>query len=421
MSKKCSNQRCQYVNSDSSHYCVKCGKPLEKLYIFSSRPDKTYEVIAKSELDSLKNERNRLRKQINESYALKIESWVKVNKETIFWTSITFIAIVIGGWLFTKCDFTHNKQVIEIKKNDVTGKYGIFDNKTETLVTPFEYDSISHRKSIDKNQNVYRNYFYLFKNGKIGVADGTGKTTINCSIDATDGAYNGIVILQKGEKKGIMDLFGHRIIPCEYQYVLWKDKPKYNSFETPGSYVGNIIPVAVNKNSYWELYNRNGVKISNQRYKEAIQTGNPKLIKVREVRNDYRVLYGIVDENGQVIVPCKYYSISVFEEDRAWVKEKYSDPWSLITSNGERLMTLPFKYTPSAFHDGMAAIKNNGKIGYCDINGKFVIPMNYEQINNNDGSYISFDFYYGKAKVLYKGKPGYLDKKGIFTPDNDKK
>lgn len=120
MAKKCSNQKCQYVNSDSSHYCVKCGQPLEKLYSFSSKPDKRYEVIAKVELDSLKNERNRLRKQINESYAIKIEEWVKKYNYIfviIFWVAISSIAIVFIYWLlFIKYDFTHNKQVIEILK-----------------------------------------------------------------------------------------------------------------------------------------------------------------------------------------------------------------------------------------------------------------------------------------------------------------
>lgn len=419
MAKKCSNQKCLHVNSDSSHYCVKCGKPLEKLYSFSSSPDKRYEVIAKVELDSLKNERNRLRKQINESCTIKIEDWLKENIGIIFWSTIIFSAFVFGDWLFTKCDFKHNKQIIEIKKDDISGKYGIFDNNLKAIVTPYEFDSINHRKGFDY-QNVYRNYFYLFKNGKIGVADSTGKITINSCIDATEGAYNGVIILEKEERKGLMDVFGHQIIPCEYQYVLWKDTPKYRSFENPGSYVGNIIPVAANKNSDWELYNRNGKLIRNQRYKEAIQTGNPKLIKVREVRNDYKLLYGIVDENGQITVPCRYYSISVFGNNRAWVKEKYSDSWSLITSSGELLMTLAKNYIPSVFNDGMAAIQLNGKIGYCDINGNFVIPIKFEQIRNKDGSYISYDFRDGKAMVSYNGKPGYLDKKGVFTPKLDK-
>lgn len=143
------------------------------------------------------------------------------------------------------------------------------------------------------------------------------------------------------------------------------------------------------------------------------------MIKVREIRNDYKVLYGIVDDNGQVIIPCQYYCISVFGNDRAWVKKSYSDSWSLITSRGERLLTLSKGYTPSVFHDGLAAITESGKIGYCDTSGKFVIPMNYEQIRNSDGSYMSFDFYNGKARVSYNGKIGWIDKTGKFTMDSD--
>ena len=152
MAKKCSNQKCLHVNSDSSHYCVKCGKPLEKLYSFSSSPDKRYEVIAKVELDSLKNERNRLRKQINESCTIKIEDWLKENIGIIFGSTIIFSAFVFGDWLFTKCDFKHNKQIIEIKKDDISGKYGIFDNNLKAIVTPYEFDSINHRKGFDNQR-----------------------------------------------------------------------------------------------------------------------------------------------------------------------------------------------------------------------------------------------------------------------------
>ena len=66
----------------------------------------------------------------------------------------------------------------------------------------------------------------------------------------------------------------------------------------------------------------------------------------------------------------------------------------------------------------MAAITENGKIGYCNTSGKLVIPMDFEVICNSDGSYISEDFYDGKARVSYKGKSGYIDKTGKFTSDS---
>lgn len=420
MERTCS--KCNYSNSSTSHYCVKCGAPLEKekdfLFLGMRRClYKKYEVIAKTELEALRNERNRLRKQINDSWGIKVENWIKDNKNTIGWTIASIFAIIFVGMVIIKCDFsTKASEVIEIRKDEVSGKYAIYNNESKTLVTPYEYDSISHRKGMDY-QGVYRNFFYLYKNWKIGVADSTGKTTVNCELDGTEGAYSGVIILKKGEKQGLMDIFGHQIIPCEYQYILWENETEYSSLEHPGRYVGNILPVKADKNGGWELYNRSGRKIRGQRYKAAIQTGNPRLIKVRENRNDYKVLYGIVDENGQVIIPCKYYSISVFGNDRAWARQNYGDSWSLITSKGERLMTLPKGLTPSAFHDGMAAVTEKGKIGYCDTLGKFVIPINFERVRNNDGSYVSYDFYNGKARVIYNGKTGYVDKIGTFTPD----
>ncbi len=418
MERTCS--KCNYSNSSTSHYCVKCGAPLEKEKDFlfwgmRSCLYKKYEVIAKTELEALRNERNRLRKQINDSWGIKVENWIKDNKNTIGWTIASIFAIIFVGMVIKKCDFsTKASEVIEIRKDEVSGKYGIYNNESKTLVTPYEYDSISHRKGT--NYQGDWNFFFIHKNGKFGVADSTGRITISCELDKACGFYNGIDILFKEEKQGLMNAYGQQILPCEYQYVLWENEPKYSSLEHPGKYVGNILPVKVDKNSGWELYNRSGRKIRGQHYKVAIQTGDPKLIKVRETRNDF-VLYGIVDENGQVTIPCKYYSISVFGNDRAWAKQNYTDSWALITSKGERLMTLSKRFTPSAFHDGMAAVTEKGKIGYCDTSGKFIIPMQYEQIRNSDGSYVNYDFYNGKARVLYNGRNGYVDKNGTFTPD----
>jgi hypothetical protein len=55
--------------------------------------------------------------------------------------------------LLIKCDFSHEQiNVIEIRKDDTTGKYGIYNNESKTFVLPHEYDSISHRKGKDYSQ-----------------------------------------------------------------------------------------------------------------------------------------------------------------------------------------------------------------------------------------------------------------------------
>lgn len=372
--------------------------------------------------DNWNKERNRLK-----------NSTIYHNVEHYTWgfylgTTLAGIFMITGciylfGWivpfLWDKMGNKNNNTIeaIQVVKDNTTGKFGIYDNKAEVLITPHEYDSISHRKGNDY-QGVYRNFFYVYKNGKIGVADSTGKISINCELDATEGAYNGVIILQKGDKKGLMDCYGHQIIPCEYQYVLWQERPNL-TFECPGTYVGNIIPVKIDNNTGWELYNRSGRKIRGQHYEIVMQTGDPHTIKVRDKikatnASYYRHLYGSVDESGQELIPCKYYSMSRFSNERAWVLE--SDSWKLITPKGDKVISLPRSYVPSIFSEGLAYITEKTKIGFCDTNGKFVIPIIYEKTSDSSPS-----FYGGKAKVMYDGKPGYIDKTGKFTPDSGTK
>lgn len=438
MEKKCSNPNCLHVNKESSHYCVNCGEPLEKSGWILPRPVR-YRVVSESDYNekvnqvvALEKERNRLRKQIGDSWGYKFEMWLKDYWVAVFWTFLIVILIILTGWFFKSCDFgkifemanNPNKEMekIQVLQDMKTLKYGIYNKETEAMTVPYEYDSISHKKlntmlGSDGVKN-YMDYYCLYRDGKIRIANASGNLTIDTGLDSISRDFSGLFVMFRGGKRGLFDTFGNQIIPCEYQYVIWQKPPRFSSFEHPGVYVGNIIPVKVDDNSGWELYNRQGRKIRGQHYAFAIQTGDPRLIKVREKTNDYHS-YGLVDESGQEIMPCKYYTISAFGNERAWVREKYSDSWSLIDNKGNRLMTLAKGYYPSVFSYGLAAITEKDKVAYCDVSGKFVIPMKYERVYNSNGSFTSPSFYNGKARVSFNGKPGYINKDGMFSPDTN--
>lgn len=42
------------------------------------------------------------------------------------------------------------------------------------------------------------------------------------------------------------------------------------------------------------------------------------------------------------------------------------------------LSSCPSSKTPGVFSDGLAQVRNNGRWGYIDTDGKFVIPPAYE-------------------------------------------
>lgn len=472
MEKTCGN--CGHKNRLTSSYCVQCGKLLSGMYEKDVVRKDSYvekkefnKVISECnskdvQIRALKDENNRLRQnqhtapigskivtneeyngllsdrkmlqsyksngfapwgkrlitdaeynRLNRSWYKKLddgfESWMDEN-----WGFALVAFFVILAMSFGVVKFVGDRKAlpsteIEIVKDSKTYKYGIFNNRNQSLVAPYDFDSISYRKGRDY-QGVYRNYYYLYKDGKVGFADSTGKVTINCDLDRTWGPYNGLIIMQKDEKKGLLDTYGHQILPCEYQNIIWEKIPTgYSSIP-----VGNIIPVRKSSSEGWELHDRSGRLIRGQKYKYVAQTGDSNLIMVRL---SGQPLWGLIDVDGNEILPCKYFHISTFENERGWVQEHYKEAWELITSKGNHIKTFPQNYTPSAFREGLAVVTDeNNKIGYCDVSGRLVIPIEFEIIVKTDP-----DFYNGKAKVSYNGKPGYIDKTGKFTPESANK
>ena len=310
-------------------------------------------------------------------------------------TALVGIFMVTGlvyllGWIIpfilkSSDKATSPDEVVKIVRDSKTGKYGLYNSEHDSLVIPYQYDTIFHRKGYN-SQRIPFNLFYLHKNEKFAVADSLGRITVNCELDSTSWAYDNLLIMYKGRKRGVLDYNCCPIVPCNYQYVLWETKPREDLYNV-GKYVGNIIPVKADNNSGWELYNRKGVRICDKKYHKAIQTGSPELIKVCErvrvgVRNSYTYeeKYGVVNENGQEVIPCKYYGISKFGDDRAWVQEKEGGAWSLIASTGKLIKSnlLQSTYTPYAFSEGLAAVKApNGKIGYYDVSGNLAQQFKY--------------------------------------------
>lgn len=121
--------------------------------------------------------------------------------------------------------------------------------------------------------------------------------------------------------------------------------------------------------------------------------------------------YGFLDANGKEVIPCIYDEAGMFKHGRTMVAIDHH--YGIIDTNGRIILSLEYedrtphgdKYT---YHDGLALVEKEGKLGYVDLDGKLVIPMYFEQ---------AFHFTEGLACTRYKGMWGYIDTKGdIFVP-----
>jgi hypothetical protein len=110
-----------------------------------------------------------------------------------------------------------------------------------------------------------------------------------------------------------------------------------------------------------------------------------------------------IDTTGREVIDGKLDRVWDFSEGLAPAVEKFpTAPWGYIDRKGAWVITPRFPAYPqglvSNFSDGLAAIETNGKLGYIDHTGQFVIPQRYVA---------GTDFEDGIARVAVSGPCSY--------------
>lgn len=310
--------------------------------------------------------------------------------------------------------------------NDLKGKYGFIDINGKEVITPkYEFaESFSEGLAIVQINDKYGfidktgkevipikyDYASSFKEGlcvarigdKVGFIDKTGKEVIPFKYYSATNFNNGIavVLLQNGnnvEKYGCIDKKGNIVIPI-----------KYDSLELLNE---NLISKGVRKHKKTHSYISHGLmSIKEQQILPSVYVsignfGNG-LAPVCNVDLWGEGVYGFIDTNGKEVIPCMYKEAKPFENGYARVKNELG--WGIIDTQGNEI--IPFgKYSRlGSFHDGLFRIietddNSKDRIGFIDVNDKFVIPIQYEQATNfNDGIAVVKDK--GIWKILKKSK-----------------
>ena len=135
--------------------------------------------------------------------------------------------------------------------------------------------------------------------------------------------------------------------------------------------------------------------------------------------------WGFIDKTGKYIVEPCFNEVGDFYEGRAWVRvllrwsfhtkdtvyevrhdfdAKYNGKYGFIDEKGEFVVTPQYEEADN-FYQGLAAVKINGKWGFIDKNGEMVIQPEFEKARG-------FWSDQGLAQVQLNGKWGYVDKSG---------
>lgn len=226
-------------------------------------------------------------------------------------------------------------------------------------------------------------------------------------------AENQYSIIEKGDKKGLINEKGEIIIPAEYDDLGWshglpvvvdntigfKIKGKWGLLNTknkkliPAEYqdlypfydealicsrksLGDIAP-------QYGVINTKGKLLIEFKYDHLEKNGDKLIARVRERNN---IFYGLLDDNGKVLISFKFKKIAALSDHLYAVS---SDLFNYEIYNDEGISITSKKYDSiGVFSNGLAKIFKNGRQGLIGENGSVVVKADFAAVKINENGKI---------------------------------
>ena len=211
--------------------------------------------------------------------------------------------------------------------------------------------------------------------------------------------HNGMAIVRTKYKKrkrydyyyGLINAEGQEIIPCRFEDLTTQDYRSYLAYPDDGDNIlyivedgkATVFPVPDGYEAIHNGFNKEGLA----------EVWTPK----KAPRH-----HGLMNEQGKIVVPCRYNDIGYFKEGMAIVENDHSHK-GYINIHGEEV--VPTKYWNAYnFSDGRGRVENDDNLyGYVDQEGNEVIPCAYERATS---------FRHGMAGVCKDGMWALIDRDG---------
>lgn len=303
----------------------------------------------------------------------------------------------------------------EVKYNNYANKvYMGFVDKTGKTVIPvkFTYPTYLHGFTYLTNYCFNEGLSVVGENTRYGnvygYADKMGNVVIPCKFNVAFHFSEGLAAVQvntgidtKGytiEKKGYIDKTGKMIIPATF-----------SSAENFSEGLAKVTLSGERKGELWDVYyiDKTGRVIISTPFKNT-ENFSDGLAKVTEFyEGDNNPYYGYIDKTGKVVIPPKYYWAGNFSEGLAWVRDEKNGQMGYINKSGQMVIPANF-YSAQDFHEGLAYATTKGKCGFIDKTGAMVITIPCPTISPPRFSE-GFSVVEGE-----NGKYGYIDRTGNF-------
>lgn len=245
--------------------------------------------------------------------------------------------------------------------------------------------------------------------------DTNGTLVVPLVYDNIECGFNGLFVVQKANKKGVVNSDGKIIVPIQYDYV--KIGGRDYDYDCSLIVVGNIIGKNDEEGEIrnYGLYNNNGTMISSLGKYKSIYCRHGDVAEVEIVRLDSVYYdgkleieeldrkYGVMLSDGTLLAP--YEDVSI-ERNGLIVVEK-NRKYGVINSKGGSILPTKYRYIricDNGFIKVALGSFDEEKYGIFDKEGKEIVPI---------GKYEYVDVKRSCIRVKQNGKQGFLNLKGV--------
>lgn len=284
-------------------------------------------------------------------------------KEQLFNDYDEVKAILINGIVSS---VPYEKTVLTYKKN---GKYGIISYEGKEITKPI-YDEI---RGLENKESE----LLVKKDGKYGVINAKGAKLIDIQYDniVADGFYtenekyglSGYIVSNKttdGYKYGYIDCKYKLILDIEYDVI---------SRIVQSDYIKDVYIIACKNGQYGVI--KNSKTLINYAYQGIEYDSNNHFFELQ--RNEK---YGIVDNNGKVILPTEYNDIEI---KGIYIQAQKSDENEILLFNllGEKIDNIEYSSIEKTdCNNYYITINQEGFYGVIDSQNKELIKNKYNYI-----------------------------------------
>jgi len=255
-------------------------------------------------------------------------------------------------------------QLLITEKDD---KFGIAKSDG-TIIKPPQYESLSAFDSYN-NKKKYR-LLLIKQNKKLGLIDHDGQMVLQPVYDALafhPGADNGnLILLTIGEKKGLANIKGKILQVPAYEQI------------SPIAHGLFLITKQEEQEKKYGLMDTMGRTVVTPIYSERLQfLYEQKLIKFNEGTKS-KPKIGLMNLQGKVLINADYQEFLHFTKQMVVIKK--GDKLGATGLDGKEIIPIDYEhlFTPSA--SPFIVIEKEKKYGLTDLKGKILIPIKHDVI-----------------------------------------